>query len=109
MTKTNHGNSKGYIYLYKVKVDDGTKFLKLGSTNDIKRRKQQMKYTEFGIGKWKLVIKKRVQNYKKKVNILHRKCGFGMMEVLLKNGKSSTECYEPEMKEFIKNSIETIE
>ena len=103
-----HGNCKAHVYLYKVIVNGVIKFLKLGSSIDIEQRKKQMQSHEFGIGKWKLVAKKKVTYWWKKEANLHRKCGFGMMKVFKKNGKESNECYEPEMKQFMKDLIKQL-
>jgi hypothetical protein len=108
MVYARHGNCKAWVYLFKVKVNGETKFLKLGSTEDINRRKNHMQNYEFGVGEWILVAKVLVKHWRRKENLLHRKCGFGMMEVKKKNGNISTECYEPDMKKFIKDLIKKL-
>jgi hypothetical protein len=98
-----HGNRKGYIYAFEV-IRDGQKFIKLGSSEYLDERLRNMENYEFG-GKFKLIAKKKTKYWRRKENILHRRCGFGMIPITKKNGKPSNECYEYDMLEFIKARI----
>jgi hypothetical protein len=67
-----------------------------------------MEKYEFGFGTWKLITKKKVKNWNTAEKNLHRRYGFGALEIIKKNGKPSYECYEPEMLDLIKNYINNL-